>query len=332
MNGPDGDVDGIDVPVDSVAGPGVDPGIGPGTGGGGGAASDTDAFAPAAGSAVPPGARLTSRSIRTFVIRNGRLTGAQHEALGRLLPRYGIEHSAAVRALPEAGVAAFFPRPGRPLRVEVGFGNGDALLGMAAAEPGVNHLGIEVHAPGVGHALLGLEALEREGRGLDNVRLCRHDAIEVLDALCRPGSVERVYVFFPDPWTKKRHHKRRILRDDFLAAAARALAPGGLLHAATDVVEYADWMLERLTSDARFENRAGRVASAPATGHAADGATDGATDTATGNAAADVGTVVPEGFAPRPAWRPGTRFERRGERLGHEVRDLVFARRSPAGT
>ena len=239
-------------------------------------------------------APLTSRSIRTFVIRNGRLTDAQADALERLLPRWGIEHAEAADAAPPGGVAALFPRPDRPLRVEVGFGNGDALLEMAEAEPEVNFLGVEVHAPGVGHALLGLESRMREGRALDNVRLCRHDAIEVLDALCAPGSVERVYVFFPDPWVKKRHHKRRILQGDFLDASARALAPGGLLHAATDVVEYADWMLERLEADARFSNTA------------------------------------PDGrFVPRPEWRPSTRFERRGERLGHEVRDLVLARRDP---
>ena len=237
-------------------------------------------------------APLTSRSIRTFVIRNGRLTGAQADALERLLPRWGIDHGRAVGALPDGGVAALFPRPERPLRVEVGFGNGDALLAMAEAEPAVNFLGVEVHAPGVGHALLGLESRERAGAALDNVRVCRHDAIEVLGALCAPGSVERVYVFFPDPWVKKRHHKRRILQGDFLDACARALAAKGLLHAATDVVEYADWMLERLAGDGRFEN------------------------------------LAPDGrFAARPAWRPSTRFERRGERLGHEVRDLVLARR-----
>ena len=234
---------------------------------------------------------LTSRSIRTFVIRNGRLTGAQGEALERLLPRWGIDHDAVRRASPEGGVAALFPHPDRPLRVEVGFGNGDALLAMAEAEPGVNFLGIEVHAPGVGHALLGLEARERAGAPLGNVRVCRHDAIEVLERLCAPGSVDRVHVFFPDPWVKKRHHKRRILQGDFLDAAARALAPGGLLHAATDVVEYADWMLEKTGADARFRN------------------------------------VSPDGrFVARPHWRPSTRFERRGERLGHEVRDLLLER------
>ncbi len=245
-----------------------------------------------------PATPLTRRSVRTFVIRNGRLTGAQEEALERLLPRWGIDHDALAAHLPDGGVASVFPHPERALRVEVGFGNGDALLAMAAAEPGVNFLGVEVHAPGVGHALLGLETLERDGRALDNVRVCRHDAIEVLDALCVPGSLERVYLFFPDPWIKKRHHKRRILQGDFLAASARALAPEGLLHAATDVVEYADWMLERLAPDPRFRNVA--------------------------EPAAD----VPAGFAARPAWRPRTRFERRGERLGHEVRDLLFARRA----
>ena len=236
-------------------------------------------------------ASLTSRSVRTFVIRNGRLTKAQGEALTRLMPRHGIDHAEALRTLPDGGVAALFPVPDRPLRVEVGFGNGDALLEMAVASPDANFLGIEVHASGVGHALLELEAREREGRALDNVRLIRHDAVEVLAALCDPGSVERLYAFFPDPWVKKRHVKRRLLQGDFLDAAARALAPGALLHLATDVVDYADWALERLGEDARF------------------------------------GNVDPDGgFVERPAWRPVTRFERRGTRLGHEVRDLVVAR------
>ena len=234
---------------------------------------------------------LTSRSVRTFVIRNGRLTKAQAQALEDLLPRHGIDHDAALADPPEGGLGALFPHPERPLRVEVGFGNGDALLAMAEAQPEANFLGIEVHAPGVGHALLGLDARERDGRPLDNVKVCRHDAIETLGALCSPASVERVYVFFPDPWVKKRHRKRRILQGDFLDAAARALAPGGLLHLATDVVDYADWALEVLDADARFDN------------------------------------VAPDArFVERPDWRPETRFERRGARLGHEVRDLVVAR------
>jgi len=225
--------------------------------------------------------RLTRRSIRSFVIRNGRLTGAQGEALERLLPRFGLPFSE--RAIVPAEV---FGRQA-PLWLEIGFGNGDALLDMAAARPDVDFLGCEVHAPGVGHALLGVEE-----RGLSNVRVIQHDAMEVLERMLAPAALERVLLFFPDPWHKKRHHKRRIVQQEFLDAVARALAPDGLLHCATDWADYAQWMLEQIEPDARFANVAG-----------------------------------PGQVSPRPAWRTSTRFERRGERLGHEVADLLYTRR-----
>ena len=225
--------------------------------------------------------RLTTRSIRSFAIRNGRLTGAQSDALERLLPRYGLPFSDK-----PIDPAAVFARRA-PLRLEIGFGNGDALLDMAASCPDVDFIGCEVHAPGVGHALRGIES-----RALDNVRIVQHDALDVLERMLPAASLDRVLLFFPDPWHKKRHHKRRIVRPDFLTAVARALAPGALLHCATDWQDYADWMIEHLEADGRFENLAG-----------------------------------PARASPRPEWRTLTRFERRGERLGHEVTDLLYTRR-----
>ena len=224
--------------------------------------------------------RLTRRSIRSFVIRNGRLTAAQGDALERLLPRHGLPFAET----PLEPELVFGRRA--PLWLEIGFGNGDALLEMASARPDVDFLGCEVHAPGVGHALIGIEA-----RGLENVRVIQHDAMEVLERMLAPAALERVLLFFPDPWHKKRHHKRRIVQRDFLDAVARALAPGGLLHCATDWADYATWMLEHLEGDPRFANRAG-----------------------------------PGQVSSRPEWRTLTRFERRGERLGHEVADLIYTR------
>lgn len=228
--------------------------------------------------------RLTSRSIRSFVIRNGRMTDAQAEAMTRLMPRFGIDYHASLGRSED--VTNVFPEPDRPLWLEIGIGNGDALLGMAEANPEVNLVGIEVHAPGIGHALLGIES-----RGLDNVRLVRHDALDVLEQLCPAASLARLMLFFPDPWHKKRHHKRRIVRADFLDAVAHALNPDGLLHCATDVTDYATWMHEHLAADKRFAN------------------------TAPGREDVE-----------RPQWRPATRFERRGERLGHSVHDLLYRR------
>ena len=177
-----------------------------------------------------------------------------------------------------------------PLWLEIGFGNGDALVEMARGHPDVDFIGCEVHAPGVGHALLGIEE-----HGLDNVRIVQHDAMEVLERMFAPATLARVLLFFPDPWHKKRHHKRRIVQPDFLDAVARTLAPEGLLHCATDWRDYAEWMLERIEADERFENVAG-----------------------------------PGRASPRPAWRTLTRFERRGERLGHAVTDLLYLRRPEA--
>lgn len=226
---------------------------------------------------------LEHRPIRSFVLRQGRITVAQGRAFEALWPRYGIDwRPGSLLDLP-----ALFGNH-RPVVLEIGFGNGESLAEMAAADPGRNWLGVEVHAPGVGHLLL-----EIERRGLTNLRVVRHDAVELIAQGLGPGTLDRVQLFFPDPWPKTRHHKRRILSPRFVALLGRVIRPGGVFHAATDWEPYAEQMLAELESlESPFENLAG-----------------------------------PGCYAERPAQRPLTRFERRGERLGHRVRDLVFRRR-----
>lgn len=218
------------------------------------------------------------RPIRSYVRREGRLTAGQQRALETLWPRFGIEYSDKMLDL-----AAIFGRSA-PITLEIGFGNGETLAQMADAAPERDFLGIEVHRPGVGHLLQRIEAL-----GLSNLRVMCHDAVEVLRHQIPPGSLDTVQIFFPDPWHKKRHHKRRIIQPDFVALLATRIAPGGTLHLATDWEDYAGHMLEVMRGSAAFRNTA-----------------------------AD--------FAPRPAHRPLTRFEQRGQRLGHGVWDVVFVR------
>jgi tRNA (guanine-N7-)-methyltransferase len=228
---------------------------------------------------VPPDPEYP-RSIRSFVTRAGRITPAQQRALGALWPKYGIEFAAAPLELRAAfGRAA-------PCTLEIGFGNGENLLALAAARPERDFLGIEVHRPGVGRLLLALEA-----RALTNVRILCHDAVEVFDRQITAESLQEILILFPDPWPKKRHHKRRLIQRPFAEVMTRALAPGGLLRVATDWQPYALEMLETLGALRALENLA------------ADGA-----------------------FVARPAERAPTRFERRGTQLGHRVWDLAFRR------
>jgi tRNA (guanine-N7-)-methyltransferase len=221
------------------------------------------------------------RSIRSFVLRQGRLTKGQERAFSELWPRLGLDYRPQPLDLPE-----LFGNT-NPVFLEIGFGNGESLAQMAQRQPQQNYLGIEVHGPGVGHLLMKLGE-----SGCDNVRVCRHDAIEVLTDMIPDASLHGVYLFFPDPWHKKRHHKRRIVQSAFVALVARKLVKGGLFHAATDWQNYAEHMLAVLNdAEALFRNTA------------------------------------PQDFAPRPDWRPLTKFEQRGLRLGHGVWDLVFERR-----
>jgi tRNA (guanine-N7-)-methyltransferase len=223
------------------------------------------------------------RPIRSFVLRQGRLTSAQERAFQDLWPCYGIDWSPGS----PIDLAELYGND-RPVVLEIGFGNGDSLAEMAERDPDRNWLGIEVHGPGVGHLLL-----EIERRGLTNLRLIRHDAVEVLSQGIAPGALAGVQLFFPDPWPKRRHRKRRILTPELVDLLARAIRPDGIFHAATDWEPYAQHMLEILESrSGNFENLGGRG-----------------------------------GFSPRPPIRPLTRFEVRGERLGHRVRDLMFRRR-----
>lgn len=224
------------------------------------------------------------RRIRSFVLRAGRITAAQQRALEALWPRYGLEPP-----LPTAGpldLDAVFGRRA-PRSLEIGFGNGDNLLALAAAHPERDFLGVEVHRAGVGHLLLGAEAA-----GLENLRVICHDAVEVLEHAIAPAALDEVLILFPDPWHKKRHHKRRLVQPNFVALLASRLAPGGRLQLATDWEPYAQQMLDVVGASADFVNLAGAA-----------------------------------GYMPRPAWRALTRFERRGQRLGHGVWDLSFARR-----
>ena len=223
------------------------------------------------------------RPIRSFVLRQGRLTSAQARAFAELWPRFGLEWEPGTLLDP----AVLFGNR-NPVYLEIGFGNGETLATLGERHPEHNYLGIEVHGPGVGHLLL-----EIEQRGLTNVRILRRDALELLRGGLARASLAGVYLFFPDPWHKKRHHKRRIVNAELVGLLARVIAPGGLFHAATDWEPYARQMLEVLAA-----------------------------------AAADfVNTAADGGFSPRPPDRPLTRFERRGRRLGHGVRDLVFRRR-----
>jgi tRNA (guanine-N7-)-methyltransferase len=221
------------------------------------------------------------RGIRSFVQRAGRITRAQERALAELWPQWGVGYTAA-----RLDLDALFGREA-PRVLEIGIGDGETLLALAAANPERDYLGVEVHRPGIGHCLLGIES-----RGLGNVRLVSHDAVEVLERQVPDASLDEVLLYFPDPWPKKRHHKRRIVQPAFVELVARKLKPGGMFHLATDWAPYAEHMLEVLRASPSFEN-------ASATGD----------------------------YVPRPASRPLTKFERRGERLGHEVFDLAFTRK-----
>jgi len=220
-----------------------------------------------------------ARKIRSFVRREGRITAGQQRALQDLWPRYGLAADAPL------DLAAIFGRSA-PRTLEIGFGNGDALATMAGQHPDTDYIGIEVHRPGVGRLLQQLDEHE-----LTNVRVMREDAVQILNICFPDNSLDRLLLFFPDPWHKKRHHKRRILQPGFVELLSRKIRPGGHVHMATDWEDYARHMLEVMGESPAFRNCAG-----------------------TGN------------YSPRPDYRPVTKFERRGQRLGHGVWDLVFER------
>jgi len=218
--------------------------------------------------------------IRSFVVRAGRIGPGQARALATLAPRLVVPFAAA-----PVNFAGVFGREA-PLAVEIGFGMGSATAAIAAAAPHVNFVGIEVHPPGVGALLQRIDE-----QRLANVRIVQHDAVEVLESMIAPASLAAIHVFFPDPWHKKRHHKRRLIQPPFVRLLASRLAPGATLHCATDWLPYAEQMLAVLGAEPLLVNAAG------------------------------------DGFAPRPPSRPLTKFEQRGLDRGHGVRDLVFTRR-----
>jgi tRNA (guanine-N7-)-methyltransferase len=240
------------------------------------APDDPDAATSGSAAGTPP----PRRAIRSFVARAGRMTVAQERAWRELWPRLGLETTDAMLDL-----AQVFGREA-PRTLEIGFGNGESLATLAAAHPEHDHLGIEVHRPGVGHLLLRAAEL-----GLGNLRVICRDAVEVLQHCIPPASLDEVLLYFPDPWPKKRHHKRRIVQDAFVALVASRLRKGGRLRMATDWEPYAAQMLEVAGRCAALHN-----------------------ESPTGS------------YVARPGSRPVTRFERRGERLGHAVHDLAFSR------
>lgn len=219
------------------------------------------------------------RGIKSFVLRAGRMGTGQQRALETLGPRFVLPYAPV-----PLDAAAVFGRPA-PLVLEIGFGMGQATAEIAAARPETDFLGVEVHTPGVG------ALLKRIGEtGLANLRIVQHDAVEVLEHMLAPGSLAGVHIFFPDPWHKKKHNKRRLIQPAFVNKLVTRLAPGGYLHCATDWQPYAEQMLEVLTAEPALVNTA-------------------------------------QGYAPKPAYRPLTKFEQRGLNLGHGVWDLVFTRR-----
>ena len=219
------------------------------------------------------------RSIRSFVVRAGRMGTGQMRALEQLGPRFVVPYSPAPLDAP-----ALFGRTA-PLVLEIGFGMGDATATIAQTLPDTDFLGVEVHTPGVGALLKHIDE-----RQIGNIRIVQHDAVEVLEHMIPPGALAGVHIFFPDPWHKKKHNKRRLIQAPFVQKLVTRLAPGGYLHCATDWQPYAEQMLEVLTAEPGLANTA-------------------------------------EGYAPKPPYRPLTKFENRGLKLGHGVWDLVFTRR-----
>ena len=221
---------------------------------------------------------LSKRHIRSFVLRQGRVTPAQQRACDTLLPRFGIEYAAKQLDLAQA-----FGRVA-PKILEIGFGMGDSTAAVALTHPKNDYLALEVHTPGVGNLLKLIDAQQ-----LDNIRIIQHDAVEVLRDMLGQVTLDGVHIFFPDPWHKARHNKRRLIQTPFIAQLVQKLKLGGYIHIATDWQDYAEQILTVLGAEPLLEN-----------------------------------TVVD--YAPRPAYRPLTKFEQRGIRLGHGVWDTVFRR------
>lgn len=222
-------------------------------------------------------------SIRTYVLRNGRMTDAQRLAIDEMGSAYILPYDAE-RSLewpPLFGKAC-------PVVAEIGFGMGQATWRIARDNPGIGYLGIEVHSPGVGRLLMAMREHE-----IHNIRIVHHDAVEVFEHMISSASLAGIHVFYPDPWPKKRHHKRRLIRDGLVELLASRLAVGGYLYFVTDIEEYARWSLETLSRSSLLRNRY-------------------------------------EAFAPKQEWRPETKFEARASRDGRGAWELLFERSAPA--
>ncbi|WP_339866836.1 tRNA (guanosine(46)-N7)-methyltransferase TrmB [Pseudohongiella nitratireducens] len=243
-----------------------------------------DVVANDANTTEQPEGKKHHRPLRSYVIRASRLTAAQKEALANYWSKYVIEDTSS-----PLDVQSTFGREA-PLVVEIGFGMGDSLAMMAKANPHLNYIGIEVHKPGVGKLLHAIEAEQ-----ISNLRIYCHDAVEILQNCIADHSLAGVQIFFPDPWHKKKHHKRRLVQPAFIEKLKSKLAPGGFIHLATDWQHYAEQMMEVMESAHGFHNTAGQNQYAQDTG------------------------------------RPETKFERRGQRLGHGVWDLLFSVEPPKG-
>ena len=221
------------------------------------------------------------RDIRSFVLRQGKITSGQLKAINELLPKFGIEYNPQ-----RCDLNAAFGRNNHKI-VEIGFGMGHATWQIAKNNQENDYLGIEVHLPGVGALLM-----QMRDNDVNNLRIIRHDAVEVFKNMLADDTLAGIHIYFPDPWHKKRHHKRRIIQAAFVELLAQKLKPGGYLHLATDWQDYAFWMLEILSQEPRLINQA-----------------------------------IDVGFVPRPEYRPLTKFENRGLKLGHGVWDLIFIRK-----
>ena len=222
---------------------------------------------------------LRNRHIRSFVLRQGHLSPAQQRAVDTLMPCYGIPYENKILDLDQA-----FGRSA-PKILEIGFGMGDSTATIAQAHPENDYLCLEVHTPGVGNLLKLIEAQQ-----ISNIRIVQHDAVEVLRDMIADASFDGVHIFFPDPWHKARHNKRRLIQSPFIAKLVQKIKPGGYIHAATDWQDYAEQILRVFGEEPLLENTAA-------------------------------------GYAPRPEYRPLTKFEKRGINLGHGVWDLVFRRK-----
>ena len=223
---------------------------------------------------------LKKRPIRSFVLRQGRLTEAQQRAIDSGMPKYGVPY-----APKPLNLNALFGRADSPKILEIGFGMGETTAHIAQSLSEQDFLGIEVHTPGVGSLLKQIDELQ-----INNLRIIQHDAVEVLNHMLQDASLDGAHIFFPDPWPKKRHHKRRLIQACFVKLLCSKLKAGAYIHVATDWQEYAEWVLEILEAEILLEN-----------------------------------TV--KDYAPKPAHRPLTKFESRGIKLGHGVWDLIFVRK-----